>query len=916
MLNKIFPGIFGHFFFRFILIQSIVGITLLVVVLPVFNHFSEKMAEEQGRTFANSTLAATIDDLYAEDFGAVVDYSIGVMKNTPNVKSIEFKSDNGQALIITPDSWEMKNSPLTFPRAQRKNTDLEVKGHIEVWEEIRDLLAPERDFHYSRPIIAAGKDWGEMTVEFSKAAYIDSVQSFYSIVAGLTFFSCALAMFFFYTSSCKIRSQIQEFETAAQQLSSGDLAVIAPESGVGEISVLARAVNQMSLSLKEKSERISQLAQIVEQTDDAFILFDAERRIFFINKALTRLTGYPNLYFMRMTFPDFLHFLGLTPSDFPDEFFGMGEEPRNSPSYDIQFEKSDGGSIHLELRLEKVTDDTARSPIILAVLSDITDRKLNEAGLNEARVAAEKLALARSEFLANMSHEIRTPMNAIIGLSLLALNKEVTPEVRDYLKKISISSESLLYILNDILDFSKIEAEKLVIEKVDFSLPVLLDNMRNLFSHTADEKKITFSIESDPGVPKVLLGDPFRIQQILSNLLGNAFKFTHQGHVNLKVGLDAKGGSGVRLNFSVEDTGIGMSPEDRSRLFAPFSQADTSTTRRYGGTGLGLAISRNLLLLMGSDFQVESESGAGSTFSFPLFLGIGSLDHIESDRLYRADREKVGALSLELGESGAAIKGSRILLAEDSVVNQQVVNEFLQLSGAEVDVANNGAEALSLAEANSYDAVLMDVSMPVMDGVEAAERLRSNPRYATLPIIALTAGVTAGERERCKSSGMNDFIAKPVIPEELIATLVKWVSLHGGVGNNSSRKAKPSILIAGSVPEQLNTLARILKDDCRIRLATSMDKVRQIAERNDATDLVLIGTLSTQDESVLASMIAGENSLPELLRVITDENPVHQKFVVTDPVSGKSLGEVGSDSLSALLQEFLRNSKMSENHPG
>jgi CheY-like chemotaxis protein/nitrogen-specific signal transduction histidine kinase/HPt (histidine-containing phosphotransfer) domain-containing protein len=402
-----------------------------------------------------------------------------------------------------------------------------------------------------------------------------------------------------------------------------------------------------------------------------------------------------------------------------------------------------------------------------------------ETNMLAAKEAAEALAQSKSEFLANMSHEIRTPMNGIIGLSHLALNKPVSDEVRDYLEKISTSSVSLLGILNDILDFSKMEAGKLSIENTRFTLKTIFDNLGNMFSARAEEKHLELRIETAPDVPANLVGDPLRIQQILSNLIGNSVKFTDHGHVCLNVKLSQSDASQARLTFTVEDSGIGMSTNEQTNLFQAFSQADTSTTRRFGGTGLGLAISRNLLRLMGSDFHVVSQPGKGSAFSFDLLLGIAPPDrNKEANR--RLTERKAGALTSDLRERGKLLSGARILVAEDNRINQQVVKEFLKLAGVIVDIANNGIEALQMLEHNTYDAILMDVHMPEMGGVEATENIRRQGQYASLPIIALTAGVTQEERDRCKASGMSDFVAKPVNPETLISVLCHWICNNNG----------------------------------------------------------------------------------------------------------------------------------------
>lgn len=420
--------------------------------------------------------------------------------------------------------------------------------------------------------------------------------------------------------------------------------------------------------------------------------------------------------------------------------------------------------------------------------NDVTARVRAEQEAIAARAEAERANQAKGTFLASMSHEIRTPMNAIIGLSQLALNRHVSDEVRDYLEKINTSSESLLGILNDILDFSKIEAGMLSIEHAEFNLETVLDNLQDMFSARAGEKHLEFVVDIPSDMPVHLSGDALRIQQVLSNLVGNAIKFTAAGQVSVQLQLRALSSSQARIRFSVKDTGIGMSEVDQLTLFKPFSQADNSITRRFGGTGLGLAISHKLVQLMGGEFQVESQPGQGTSFSFELEMGVTSLEtRREGGR--RTVSRKAGDLGKTLREQGGLLAGVRILVAEDNPVNQQVVREFLQLSGVVVEIAGNGREALDKLEKQTYGAVLMDVNMPVMGGVEATRILRT--RFPALPVIALTAGVTQQERDNCLACGMNDFVTKPINPQELISVLCSWV--RPGTAAVNSIAASPGV---------------------------------------------------------------------------------------------------------------------------
>lgn len=404
---------------------------------------------------------------------------------------------------------------------------------------------------------------------------------------------------------------------------------------------------------------------------------------------------------------------------------------------------------------------------------DISERKRLQNELVEARNIAEHAAQLKARFLANMSHEIRTPMNGIIGLTQLALNQEMNAELRSFLEKIYSSSQTLMDILNDILDISKIEAGKMTIAHEPFNLDHLLGALRNLFEGRAKEKKLAFKIQISPETPRYVLGDALRVQQVLSNLLGNALKFTEHGQVTLNVICQHVHKNQVSINFRVTDTGIGISSDLQERLFQPFKQIDNSISRRFGGTGLGLAISHDLLALMGGEISVESSLGQGSTFSFTLLFDIECT--AENSHVPDVIETKAGDLTTLLTDKRGDLAGQKILVAEDSVVNQFVISKLLTLIGIDFKVANNGQEALTLLETEDFNAVLMDVNMPVMDGIEATYHIRQQPKWRGLPVIALSAGITDDERENCLANGMCDFLAKPIETEIFTTVLKRWL---------------------------------------------------------------------------------------------------------------------------------------------
>jgi signal transduction histidine kinase/HPt (histidine-containing phosphotransfer) domain-containing protein/BarA-like signal transduction histidine kinase len=374
---------------------------------------------------------------------------------------------------------------------------------------------------------------------------------------------------------------------------------------------------------------------------------------------------------------------------------------------------------------------------------------------------------AKSEFLSNMSHEIRTPMNSVIGMAYLALRTDPSPAQRNYLQKIHTSGQHLLGIINDILDFSKIEAGKLLLEDMEFKLRCVFDTVETQILDAAQGKGLQVTFDLDKALQRGLRGDPLRLGQVLINLVSNAVKFTHVGDVAVRATAQHVDEDGAVVRIEVRDTGIGLTPGQIIKLFQPFHQADASTTRTSGGTGLGLAICRQLATLMGGEVGVDSEPGVGSTFWFTTRVSWGQPAETAGSEAAVVAPEQ---------DPFAALKGAHILLVEDNAFNREIATDFLAMVGATVVSAENGQEAIdALLRETGFDAVLMDMQMPVMDGLRATRLIRANAAIARLPIIAMTANAAAEDRVRCMEAGMDDFLTKPVLPERLYATLVHWM---------------------------------------------------------------------------------------------------------------------------------------------
>ena len=524
-------------------------------------------------------------------------------------------------------------------------------------------------------------------------------------------------------------------------------------------------LEQQQLLFNEQNSRIRMLTAAVEQSANSIIITSPRGDIEYVNPHFCATTGY-TVEEVIGHHPRILN----AETKSVDDNREMWQTALNGGRWagELLFRKKNGELFWEQATLTPVHDDQGVITCLIAIMVDITERKRAEEEMRWAKEQAEAANRAKSEFLANMSHEIRTPMNGVIGMAQLLEMTELSREQREYTNLLIESGKTLLTLINDILDLSKIEAGRIEVEATDFDLQTVILEAVQLLSPRAQGKGLELVWRIDPDVPLLLTGDAGRLRQILTNLIGNAIKFTQHGSVTLHIQKNREDEESVALRFFIRDTGIGIAANKLGMIFDPFTQADGSTTRSYGGTGLGLTISRQLAEMMGGSVGVESVEGKGSTFWLSMEL----------------KKQSAGvplSPDVQLGSQLSTMatgNNTRVLLVEDEPSNQVVIKSMLTKLGYLVDVANNGSEAIRALESNDYALVLMDCMMPVLNGYEATAVIRdptSAVRNHAIPVIALTAKALKEDHDVCCAAGMDDYLSKPVYVADLLLMMKKWV---------------------------------------------------------------------------------------------------------------------------------------------
>ena len=699
--------------------------------------------------------------------------------------------------------------------------------------------------------------------------------------------------------------------------STSELMTGAQRSGVGLLAfVVLAALGLLLLQVVVGKRRIAaatarynMMGAALEVSPMSVAITDTQGAIEWVNAQFEKDTGYSAKDVVNQPIGKLL-----APADKQQEFPQVAQAVLAGKSWrgELSHKRKDGSLFPGHVLVSPIFGPNGEVTGFVNLLEDTTQAVALQQELVRAKEAADAANRSKGVFLANMSHEIRTPLNAIIGMAYLVRQSGLNPRQTDYVGKIQQSGQHLLAIIDDILDVSKVEAGKVSLEHIPFELANVLDQVDSVVGGKALSKGLALTRNVAPEVPHRLLGDPLRLRQILINYANNAVKFTSEGSIHIQVEAQQRLSDAVVVRFSVVDTGIGLTQEQSSRLFQNFEQADTSTTREFGGTGLGLAISKGLVELMGGHVGVRSELGQGATFWFTAKFGIGVEPGVAASA-----PAAIGLAQL------AALSGARVLVVDDNDINQQVASELLRAAGFEVDLADNGQVAVANVAAMNeshtpYDLVLMDLQMPVMDGITAAGIIRADPRNNSLAIVAATASAMAQDRERCRAAGMNGFIAKPIDPDMLWKVAADLIKLRPGMGAAISAAGGSVAGVKGDVVpgDQAGTRAGFREP--------SQPGDRSLPDRIDGLDIALgLRRVMGRQDLYLSLLRKFEQSHVDVVQQLhaaltAQDAPLALRIVHTLKGVAGNIGAVSLEATAAALESALELPPDSPHaaHPG
>jgi PAS domain S-box-containing protein len=764
------------FFLRFLLPRRIVTrlalisstlivltlITFILATIPYQRTAILDAMKSEARSTATSIDQVTASAIITEDFGTVVKHCLRVVKDSPSIAYVVVTRNDGFSLVITKQGWSRKNlAGVWLPAGDRAAGSRFLKSAVH----------PQEVFHYSHPFQYSGIDWGWIHIGLSLKKFHDDIDSMYLRTELLALLCIAAGVGVAFLFARRFTRPVSALADVTRRVAAGDLTARADIRTGDELEHLGRSFNTMTETL-QRSQGESIAAReytdnIIGSMNDTLVVVRPDGIMVRTNKALLSLLGYTEQELLGKPFglifaPGSVD--GKTPVSGTAmyDLFARGIVSNVETSY----LSKNGAHIPVLFSASVLYASDGAVEGLVCVGLDITERKLSEQALQEAKDAAEAASKAKSQFLANMSHEIRTPMNGVLGMLDLLLDSKLDTTQQRFAGMAHGSAEKLLSVINDILDFSKIEAGRLEMQISGFLLRNVVREVTDLFSVKARGKEITLRFQVDLHVPDAVEGDATRLRQVLINLIGNALKFTDKGEVTLEVMLEENTGSDVVLRFEVRDTGRGIGETELAAIFDAFTQADVSMTRRHEGTGLGLTISKQLVEIMGGAIGVDSRPGKGSLFWFTIPLKMGHTGAHAAPTPETSPRQT---------KQTGIPPNLHILVAEDNPVNQEMCRFMLEGLGCRVQVVRNGSLAVEAVSSERYDLVFMDCQMPEMDGYEATAMIRQGESDGRcLPIIALTAHALQGDREACLAAGMDDYLAKPFSMNELADMLYRW----------------------------------------------------------------------------------------------------------------------------------------------
>ncbi len=687
-------------------------------------------------------------------------------------------------------------------------------------------------------------------------------------------------------------------EIAVKALKAGAYDYLIKDQERNYLKVLPLTIEN-AINRSKMNERLRLLESVVVNANDAVVIASTQLndkpQIMYVNEAFTEMSDYQ-----------------------PEDIFGQsmnifqGEEtdPNEARKINLAFDnseavkselilyKKDGTPYWAGLSIVPLVDNNGQTTHFVSIQRDITARKKAEQDLIEAKEAAEQAKLAEQQFLANMSHDIRTPMNAVIGMTHLLLDSNPSPKQKEYLDALKFSADSLMGIISDILDISKIEAGKLDFEQKQFNLHELVLYLQQTFQFKLKEKNLEVVVELDEAIENDVIGDPTRLNQILTNLLGNAGKFTDEGQIGVKLKVLSTTDEYYNLQFEVFDTGIGIEADKLDVVFENFKQANNQIHRKFGGTGLGLSIVKSLVSLQGGKIWVESIFGEGASFIFQLPLKNSGIKSSESNH-------QEDSMGNQIVDPNATLVGAKVLIAEDNTMNQKLISEIMNKWSCDFEIADDGLKALEKLNNKAYDIVLMDVNMPNMNGYTAAEQLRgdANNINQNVPIIALTAAALQSEREKVFASGMNEFISKPFVPANLKRIMLSLMSGKERVEGTTAPVQEET------VPQAVSTASSVAVDLTSLRSFSGGDSAF-------ITEMVNMFLQQMPSEIALLETYLNEKSWDKLGKLAHKMKPNYDMMGMKDQrdisksieIMGKS-GEVDESQIIAWANQLVTDTK-------